>query len=184
MTTAPTIKTVTYEEWLLMPEVQDAVEEVVNAQIRIMPAPEWSHGEIIDVVHGLIRPQVDERVAKVVAAPFGLVIRRAPLNVRVPDLSVFKRDTIVVEDGYVHSAPQLVEVVSVSDTKATIEEKLADYSALGVPEVWLVSPEARTVEVLYLEDGRLRRELLLAGDVLTPKHFPTVKVEIAAIWPE
>jgi hypothetical protein len=41
-----------------------------------------------------------------------------------------------------------------------------------------------TVEVLYLEEGRLRRVQLLAEGILTPKHLPTVKVDIAAIWPE
>ena len=29
--------TVTYGEWLLMPEVQDATEEVIDGEIRITP---------------------------------------------------------------------------------------------------------------------------------------------------
>ena len=32
--------TVTYEEWLRMPEVSDATEEVVNGEIRITPLPQ------------------------------------------------------------------------------------------------------------------------------------------------
>ena len=38
MATLTKSKTVTYEEWLRMPEVTDAIEEVVNGEIRIMPA--------------------------------------------------------------------------------------------------------------------------------------------------
>lgn len=180
-----TAKTVTYSEWLCMPEVEDAVKEVVNGEIRITPAPEWRHGETIESVLHQISPQVDSRIVKATAAPFGLVIRRHPLGVRVPDLAVFQVNTMVVEDGYVHSPPQLVlEAISKSDTASSIADKLADYASLGVPEAWVVSPEARTVEVLYLEDGRLRRVQLLAEGILTPQHFPTVKVDIAAIWPE
>ena len=37
MASLPQSTTVTYEEWLRMPEVQDAIEEVVNGEIRIMP---------------------------------------------------------------------------------------------------------------------------------------------------
>jgi Uma2 family endonuclease len=185
MATVPNVKTVTYEEWLRMPEVSDAIEEVVNGEVRIMPSPTWSHGEIVQDLYNLILPQVDKREVSIKIVNFDLVIRFDPLTVRVPDLAVFQRSTMVEKDGRIHSAPQLiVEVLSPANKRREREEKLADYAALGVPEVWGVSPEPRTVEVLYLEEGRLRRVQLLAEGILTPKHFPTVKVDIAAIWQE
>ncbi|MGO9260392.1 MAG: Uma2 family endonuclease [Bryobacteraceae bacterium] len=185
MATVPNVKTVTYEEWLRMPEVSDAKEEVVKGQIRIMPAPMWIHFRIVNQLRRIIEPQVDSRQVLVGTEQFNLVIHRHPLTARVPDLVVFEIGTIVETDGRIHSAPQLVvEVLSPSNTPAEREEKLADYAALGVPEAWVLAPEARTVEVLYLEEGRLRRVQLLAQGILTPKHFPAVKVDIAAIWPE
>jgi Uma2 family endonuclease len=116
---------------------------------------------------------------------FGLVIRKAPLTSRVPDVAVFLKSTIVEQDGYVHSAPQLVvEVLSPGNTRRERERKLADYASLGVPEMWVVSPEARTVEVLYLENGFLRSAQVLAQGVLEPKQFPGVQIQIAEIWPD
>jgi Uma2 family endonuclease len=185
MATVPNVKTVTYEEWLRMPEVSDAVEEVVNGEIRIISPPKWTHARIVVQINTLISAQVDERKVMVVPAQFGLIIGRDPLTSRVPDLAVFETRTIVEEDGSIHSAPQLVvEVLSPANTRPKIEEKLADYTSLGVPEAWLFSPEARTVEVLYLENGRLIRAQILAEGTLTPKYFPQVKVEIAKVWPE
>jgi Uma2 family endonuclease len=93
---------------------------------------------------------------------------------------------MVERDGYFHSAPQLVvEVLSPSNTRREREEKLGDYAALGVPEVWVVSPEARTVEILYLENGYLRGSaLILAEGLLKPRSFPSVQVDITGIWPD
>jgi Uma2 family endonuclease len=51
-------------------------------------------------------------------------------------------------------------------------------------EMWVVSPEARTVEVRYLENGFLRRAQALTQGVLEPKHFPGVQIHIAEIWPD
>jgi Uma2 family endonuclease len=76
------------------------------------------------------------------------------------------------------------KVLSPSNTRREREEKLGDYASLGVPEVWVISPEARTVEVLYLEGGYLRTSHIVAQGALTPKLFPNVKVEIAKIWPD
>lgn len=36
MASLPNSKTVTYDEWLRKPEVSDAIEEVVNGEIRII----------------------------------------------------------------------------------------------------------------------------------------------------
>jgi len=185
MASLPNSNTVSYDEWLRTPEVSDAIEEVVNGEIRIMAAPKVNHAAIIDNIQYALNAQLDRRAFWVVVTIVGLIIRKSPLTSRIPDLAVFERSTIVEQDGYIHSAPQLaVEVLSPSNTRREREEKLADYASIGVPEVWVVSPEARTVEVLYLEDGYLRSTEILNTGALTPKLFPTVTVEIAAIWPD
>jgi Uma2 family endonuclease len=103
----------------------------------------------------------------------------------VPDLAVFQVDRIVEKDGYIHSAPELVvEVLSPADTRSERAEKLRDYESLGVPEVWVVSPEAQTVEVLLLQDGRLATSTLLREGQLKPTRFPEASVDISAIWPK
>ena len=129
--------------------------------------------------------QSDLNRVAVLTGSFGLIIREAPLTSRVPDLAIFELATVDDRDGYFHSAPQLlVEVLSPANTRRHMEEKLGDYASIGVPEVWVISPEARTVEVLYLEDGFLHSTQILARAVLTPKLFPNVKVDIAGIWPD
>jgi len=92
---------------------------------------------------------------------------------------------VVVIDDYYHSAPQLaVEVLSPSETRRMTEEKLRDYESIGVEEVWLISPEAATVEVLLFQDGALRQSQILTNGILKPKHFPGVEIDIAGIWPD
>ncbi len=185
MASLPNSRTVTYEEWLRMPEVSDAIEEVVNGEIRIMPPPKWKHSEIIDNLFAQIRLQVDPREVKVKASQFGLIIRRHPLTSRVPDLAVFRAASIIEQDGYIHSAPQLiVEVLSPANSRREREEKLEDYAFLGAPEVWVVSPEGLTVEVLHLKEGRLRTTDVLKTGLLKPEHFPGVQLDIAQIWPD
>jgi Uma2 family endonuclease len=185
MASVPNSQTVTYEEWLRMPEVTDATEEVVDGEIRITPPAKWKHALIVANVRNALIAQLDRREVHVMGGSFGLVIRKAPLTSRIPDVAVFQRSTIVEQDGYIHSAPQLVvEVLSPGNTRREREEKLADYASLGVPDVWVISPEARTVEVLQLENGRLRSAQVLTQGVLQPKHFPAVQIDIAEIWPD
>jgi Uma2 family endonuclease len=185
MASLPNPQTVTYEEWLRMPEVTDFIEEVVDGEIRIMPPAKLKHALIARNICKAFDAQTDAHETVVLDNSFGLVIRKAPLTSRVPDLAVFRKSTIVEQDGYVHSAPQLVvEVLSPGNTRRERERKLADYASLGVPEMWVVSPEARTVEVLYLENGFLRSAQALTQGVLEPKQFPGVQIQIAGIWPD
>jgi Uma2 family endonuclease len=93
------------------------------------------------------------------------------LSTRVPDIAVFIRGNVVEKDGYIHSAPELVvEVLSPANMRSERAEKLQDYESLGVPEVWVVLPEAQTVEVLL---GHLK-----------PTGFPEAVVDIASLWPK
>ncbi len=181
---ATTPKVITYEEWLKLPEAE-GVEEVVQGKIRKMPSNKWNHARIVEELARQLRAQLDPQAVFVVTSVFGLVIRLEPLTTRVPDLAVFVKEHIVEQDGYIHSAPELVvEVLSVGNTRAERTEKLKDYESLGVPEVWVVSPEAQTVEVMLLKDGRLSTTALLREGPLQPVHFPSAVVDIAGIWPK
>jgi Uma2 family endonuclease len=185
MASLPHSTPVTYEEWLRMPEVNDAVEEVVNGEIRIMPPAKWNHTRVVRRVRRLLEAHLDDTRAEVHDSVFGLIIRKSPLTSRIPDIAVFAAGTVIEQDGYIHSAPQLlVEVLSPANTCRERAEKLEDYAFLGVPEVWIVSPEARTVEILLLAEGSLRTTAILAEGLLKPALFPDVQVDIAQIWPD
>ena len=168
-----------------MPVVEDAIEEVVNGEIRIMPANKLKHTLVVKRVFKLLDAQFDETKFLVLGMSFGLIIRKSPLTERQPDVAVFELSTMLEQDGYIHSAPQLaVEVLSPANTRREREEKLADYAEIGVPEVWVFSPEARHVEVLLLENGKYRRAAILAEGILKPTLFPYVQINIAEIWPD
>jgi Uma2 family endonuclease len=180
---ATTPKLLTYEEWLKLPEAE-GIEEVVNGEIRKMPPNKILHADTVENLADLLKASADRNTIQVRVSTFGLVIRREPLTTRVPDIAVFVRSQVVDQDGYIHSAPELiVEVLSPANTRAERAEKLQDYESLGVPEVWVISPEARTVEVLSLKDGRLRTTALLRDGQIKPVHLPGVSVDVAAIWP-
>jgi Uma2 family endonuclease len=108
MASLPNSKTVTYEEWLRMPEVTDAVEEVVNGEIRLTPPAKFKHARIIELTTRSLRRHLDGERYSIATGSFGLIIRKTPLTSRVPDLAVFDLTTLVEQDGYIHSAPQLV----------------------------------------------------------------------------
>lgn len=167
-----------------MPEVSEGIEEVVNGEIRQLPPPKWIHAEIIENIADAMRAQVDRQRIKIRISLFGLVIRKRPLTTRVPDLAVFDTASLVEQDGYIHSAPLLiVEVLSRANRPTERAGKLADYAELGVPEVWLFSPESRSVEVLLLENREYRSSSEPAAAVLTPTFLPPVRIDIAAVWP-
>jgi Uma2 family endonuclease len=181
---ATTPKILTYEEWLALPEVE-GVEEVVNGEIVKMPPNKVIHADIVENLADLLKSQVDRRTVRVRVSTFGLVIRRDPVTTRVPDIAVFIRSDVIEQDGYIHSAPELlVEVLSPANTRAQRAGKLRDYESLGVPEVWVVSPEAQTVEVLLLQNGRLTTTSLLREGQLKPTRFPEVSIDVSSIWPE
>jgi len=181
---ATTSKLLTYEEWLKLPEVE-GIEEVVNGEIRKMPPNKWNHARIVEQLAQLLRARLDPESIYVITSVFGLVIRRDPLTTRVPDLAVFVASRLVEQDGYIHSAPDLiVEVLSAGNTRTERAAKLKDYEALGVPEVWVLSPDMRTVEVLQLKEGRLATTALLGDGKIAPSHFPDAVIEIPAIWPK
>jgi Uma2 family endonuclease len=60
---------------------------------------------------------------------------------------------------------------------------MEDYAAICVPEVWLVSPEAESVEIRLLANGQLERAAIQVDGTLQPTRFPGVSIPVSEIWP-
>jgi Uma2 family endonuclease len=168
-----------------MPPVGEGTDEVVKGELRFMPPTQYPHAEIIQRLIEQFIGQVDRKSVGILGSNFGLMISREPLTCRCPDLAVFWRAKMTIEDGLYWSPPDLiVEIISPSETRRRKEEKMDDYASIGVPEVWLVSPEAQSVEIRLHSEGKLTRAGILVDGLLNPTRFPGVSISVASIWPD
>ena len=140
------------------------------------PAPIPVHQRIVANVFTPLSNYVEtEDFGVVLFAPVDIILQRHPLRTRQPDVLFIHKDKLsgtgfdaIEALQILEIAPDLVvEVLSSSDTKKVLSEKfrgkiplhikrtrweicLWDYQRIGVKECWLVSREARSVEVLRL----------------------------------
>jgi len=77
-----------------------------------------------------------------------------------------------VTDSHIIGALDLVvEVASPSTAIYDRHDKLVAYARAGVPEYWIVDPDARTVEVLILEaPGQYLSQGIFRGKALLPSR--------------
>ena len=88
------------------------------------------------------------------------------------------------DQGLVRGHPDVVvEVVSPTSRRYDRMKKLQWYAQLGVPEYWLVDPEAQMLERLVLRDGVYAIVESLAGDeVFRPASFEGLEIPLARLW--
>ena len=152
------IKRLTFEAWRAMPETKQRYE-IVDGVMNVPPGPSYDHQWITKKIDRRLTDFVEAKdLGIVLFAPLDLLVSREPLRVRQPDVLFLnairtgirgRRDLRGVQT--LEIAPDVtIEVLSPTNTRRDIQDKLEDYQGIGVLECWLVSPEAETVEVLSL----------------------------------
>ena len=145
--------------------------EIIDGEVIPVASPRLKHQAIVMQLIERILPFVaTKRLGKLLTAPFDFVIRRAPVRTRQPDLFFLSRERLhdwaqLQEQPRLEFAPDLViEILSPSDTYTYWSEKLQDYFALGVPEVWLVDVDKRAIQVQVREPSGYRSLGWFAGE--------------------
>ncbi|HLF05513.1 MAG TPA: Uma2 family endonuclease [Dehalococcoidia bacterium] len=151
-------KLLTYEEYLAGPEIK-ARYDIVDGEMIMAPSPNVNHQTVLlQLVLLMHRFVSEQRLGRIWFAPLDVVIQREPLRTRQPDLLFVSNERAGILGPVIEGGPDLVvEVLSPANTRSDVEGKLEDYRQVGVQECWLVSPEARSVEVLELGEGEWRR---------------------------
>ena len=151
-------KKLTYQEYLAGPELE-ARYDIIDGEMIMAPGATYTHQAIQSRIHISVGGFVLERqLGEILSAPLDIIVQQAPLRTRQPDLMFISNENRGIIGDFIHGPPDLVvEILSPSDRRSYLESKLADYASIGVQECWLISPQARTVEVLRLEQGTWKR---------------------------
>lgn len=127
--------------------------ELIDGELREMTTPNIRHQDIQGLLFLLFHAAVVPHGGRVWT---GVGVAVAADRVQVPDLTVLTRplDQTNLEYGLESPPGLVVEILSRSTARYDRTEKADRNAAFGVPELWLASPEAETIEVLALSDGR------------------------------
>ena len=168
-------KPLTAEEFYELPEPTDGTKlELVKGEVIAMPGPGLEHGEIQGNVYFQIKVFLKTKKIGRVFVDSGVITERDEDTTRGPDISYYSKERLPLEKRvvkYNELPPDLcVEVVSPSNTKKELRDKIQEYFAVGVRMVWLVDPEDRSVTVLTSpkKGSTLYDDSELDGDEVLP----------------
>ena len=184
-------KKISFEDYLLMPEINH-LYEIIDGDFIPFPTPPPVHQRMsANIVMALDSHVQAKDLGVVLFAPVDIILQRHPLRTRQPDVLFIHKDKLsgtdldaIEELQILEIAPDLVvEVLSASDTEKVLSGKLSDYQRIGVKECWLVSREARSVEVLQLtkEQSQSLGHFGL-GETIRSEVLPDFQLTVDAIF--
>jgi len=152
--------------------------ELIDGVLYVSPSPVPYHQSVQVRFMAIALPVVDGGgLGRIYTAPVD--IHFTPTDILNPDMMFIRADRLhIVGPSYVTAAPDLVvEILSPSTYRRDLGVKMALYERFGVPEYWVFDPQARTVALRVLEDGRYRlvepengrlRSTVIPGLVIDP----------------
>lgn len=187
----------TYEEYLASPEEMARYDILDGWKVyrlygeKQLPNPTVEHQEVAINIAELFRAyQRSSNRGRVLIAPCDVMITRRPLRNRQPDLLFISHERFGgrsrTDPAPLNPAPELiVEIASPSDKPSVLAAKIADYRGVDVREVWVVRPEARTVEVTRLTLDEIETVAAYGpGETVVSVTFPDLSVPVDDIFAE
>jgi Uma2 family endonuclease len=182
----PARRIATYEDILALPE--NLVGEIIHGQLHSMPRPAPRHARAYSALGFTIGGPFDAGLG----GPGGWWIIDEPElhlggHVLVPELAGWRRERMpsLPETAWFELAPDWVcEILSPGTARTDRAVKMPIYAGLGIPHLWLVDPDARTLEVYSLAPQA--RWLLLAtlqgDDPVSQPPFDALSFSLNMLW--
>jgi len=165
----------TLPEFLALPGIDEGRLELIDGEVCEKMSPRWGHSQLalrlgakLDE-HGFAG--VEPRAIIPASATMGA---SAPL----PDIA-FYRDNPPGEDEWMTRPPDLaVEILSPGQRRAEMRAKIDAYLAFGIPCVWVIDVDARSIDIY--ETGT--RRTAAGEDVVETPSVPGFRMTAAGIF--
>jgi Uma2 family endonuclease len=174
-----------YEDVLNAPP--HLIAEVIDGALHTQPRPLLAHAHAASVLgEELGGPFRSGR-----GGPGGWILLDEPElhlgpHIVVPNLAGWRRSTLpeLPDEAFLSVRPDwLCEVLSPSTQRPDRVLKMPLYRREGVPHVWLIDPDAKTLEVYRLDGANYR---LLDSDadqaLIRAEPFDAFELDLGALW--
>ena len=181
--TATQDKTWTYDDYAALPDDGNRYE-VIEGELVMAPAPRVDHQRCSLNLILIVGPHVKaHNLGEVLAAPCDVVLDKR--NVLQPDLIFISNARAeVITEKNLQGAPDLaVEILSPSSLRRDRIQKMRIYARHGVPHLWLIDAQARTLEEFVLDGSTYRLTSTCEDDeVFHPAIFPGLNIPLKEVW--
>lgn len=180
--TQATNKGMTFEEYLHYDDGTDTRYELVGGELVAMPPEDRVNSKIaLFLLARLLNVLPEDRLCY---KDTEIEVTGVKAQTRLPDLMVLSEElAIILGDGrgtITRDMPPpdlIVEVVSPGSTneQRDYRYKRSEYAARGVPEYWVVNPDASNVTVFTLESG-FYEEAVYTGEMVIQSQFEALRL--------
>lgn len=165
---------VTWDEYLALPE-EDS-RELIDGELLEVEVPNELHEWIVAALCHFLVGWCLQNGGRVHAS--GLKVKVSETRGVMPDVQLSRS---LRGAG---TAPDLVvEVISPGSRRYDRVTKLHYYRTIGVPEYWIVDPDARTIERFVLDEASYRlADALAEPDVFEPGSLPGLAIPLRTLF--
>jgi Uma2 family endonuclease len=174
---------ITYEEFLDWAD-EDTLAEWVNGEVVMYSPASEPHQRIVGFLLTVMRIFVEQRdLGTVLSAPFQMKLEHSG---REPDLVFVAQEHLDrLKETYLEGPADLVvEIVSPESEGRDRGEKFYEYARGGVPEYWLIDPQARWAEFYHLKAGHYRSAFGGDEGVYCAETLPGFRLRVEWLWQE
>ncbi|WP_440995859.1 Uma2 family endonuclease [Arhodomonas sp. SL1] len=182
----PNTEHATYQDILALPE--HLVGEILGGELHTHPRPAPRHARAYSALTGNLWGPFDHGGN----GPGGWWILDEPElhlggDIIVPDLAGWRREHMpsLPDTAWFELAPDWVcEILSPATARTDRAVKMPGYAREGVPHLWLVDPDARTLEVYALQEGAywLLLATLQEDDAVSQPPFEAITFALDTLW--
>ncbi len=146
--------------------------EYIDGEVRERNLGEFGHANLQSALDTWLRSRRRKWNVRVVVEQR---VQVSATHFRVPDVAVLSADR-PIEQIITHPPLICIEILSSDDTLRSMRERVADYLAMGVPDIWVFDPERR--EVWTWTDNAMTK---VSGDFVTASGSE-VSIPLDEIW--
>ena len=169
--------------------IPEMVEVIKGKVFKMSAAPKRIHQKLSGKLFIKIGVFLEGKNCEVYVAPFDVRLgsdyskNENIYTVVQPDICVVCDPSKLDEAGCLGAPDLIVEILSPSNCKKELQNKYEVYEESGVKEYWVISPEAETVLIYTLVNGKYKASRLLTrGDEITTPILPGLVIDLEELF--
>jgi len=178
----PKERLVSYQEWLELDLGDETRAELIDGRVYMMSTPLRRHQGVLRNMAMQLSNFLLGKQCKVYFSPFA--VRLEDDTEVQPDLVVICDPKKLTDRGCTGAPDLVVEILSPSTSHHDKHTKFMLYLRSGVPEYWIVDPEANVITAFRLNESGYTATTFSHIDTATITPLSRFEMDLAAVFAE